>query len=185
MKDRARLRQREPEARDAAGYWVSQEYTASLMERGIKGKVVIDGQTGRQWELGPMGRMYRYIYEGLHDDTALGNWWVFKQDIRVHSGAHRHQGGLVIYVVEGRGYTIVDGVREEWEGGDLLLLPLKPDGVVHQHFNADPGKPCTWVAFIYLPWWDSLLSKIELVEDGPDWKAAGRPSAVGLDAPGT
>jgi hypothetical protein len=183
MAERVRSRGREPEPREAAGYWVSQEWTANLIERGIKGKVVIDGDTGRQWELGPMGNMYRYIYEGLHDDTALTNWWVFKQDIRVHSGAHRHQGGLIIYVVEGTGYTLIDGVREEWEAGDLLLLPVKPGGVEHQHFNSTPGTSCKWIALIYMPFWDALLSKIELTQDGPDWKAAGKRSAVGLDAP--
>ncbi|MGH2383450.1 MAG: cupin domain-containing protein [Candidatus Limnocylindria bacterium] len=183
MRERVRVREREPEPRDAAGYWVCQEHTAGLIARGMERKIVVRGEGDREWELGPMGRMYRYFHEGLHDDTALSNWWVFKQDIRVHSGAHRHQGGLIIYVIEGSGYTIIDGVKEEWEAGDLLLLPLKPGGVEHQHFNAKPGGSCKWIAFIWLPWWDQLLSEIVLTQDNPDWKAAGKPSAVGLDTP--
>jgi hypothetical protein len=183
LKDRTRVRSREPESKEAAGYWGAQKHTADLVERGATGKIVIDGETGRTWEQGPMGRMYRYLHEGLYDDSALANWWVFKQDIRKHSGAHRHQGGLIIYVIDGKGYTVIDGVREEWEAGDLLLLPLKADGVEHQHFNAVEGQECHWIAFIWLPFWDALLSTMELTEDHPDWKASGRPSAVGLQAP--
>ena len=75
---------------------------------------------------------------------------------RPRSGKHRHQGGLVIYVLEGKGYSIVDGERKDWEKGDLVLLPMKPGwrrapalqsrsveagdlGGVHQH--PDPGIP--------------------------------------------
>jgi gentisate 1,2-dioxygenase len=41
-----------------------------------------------------------------------------------------HQGGLVIYVLEGegaegRGYTILDDERYEWEAGDVMTLPLR------------------------------------------------------------
>jgi gentisate 1,2-dioxygenase len=42
----------------------------------------------------------------------------------------------------------MDGVRLDWEAGDLMILPLKPGGVEHQHFNADPNEPCKWLAFI-------------------------------------
>ena len=86
--------------------------------------------------------MYRFIYEGLFDDTALHDWWVFMQDIRVHSGAHTHPGGLIIYVLEGAVHTVVDGVRHEWKEGDLLLLPIKPGGVEHRPRRTPSGR---WV----------------------------------------
>src|SRR5688572_543730 len=125
MAERVRVREREPGFREAAGYWVSMDRSRELLERGLTQKIVIKADE-REWELGPMAYAYRWIYEGLHSDTALGNWWIFANNIRIHSGGHRHQGGLIIYVVEGAGYTEVDGVREEWEAGDLLLLPLRP-----------------------------------------------------------
>src|SRR6478735_3403236 len=103
MAERLRVREREPGVPEAAGYWVSVEHSAKLLERGLKGKVVVHADD-RQLELGPMGNTYRYIYEGLHDDTALGDWWVFANNIRIHSGSHRHQGGLIIFVVEGTGH---------------------------------------------------------------------------------
>ena len=39
-------------------------------------------------------------------------------------------------VVEGAGHTVIDEQRYDWKKGDLLQLPIKPDGVVFQHFNA-------------------------------------------------
>ena len=57
------------------------------------------------------------------------------------SGMQLHQGGRVHVVWEGKGYTTVDGVRHHWETGDLIMLPVKPEGTTHQHFNLDPDKP--------------------------------------------
>ena len=45
-----------------------------------------------------------------------------------------------MYILEGRGYTLLDGVRHDWQAGDVLNLPIKKDGIVVQHFNADPEK---------------------------------------------
>ena len=86
-------------------------------------------------------------------------------------------------MVEGVGHTVVNGERHDWSAGDLLMLPMLPGGVEHQHFNAVEGQECHWIAFIWLPFWDALLSTMELTEDHPDWKSSGRPSAVGLQAP--
>lgn len=59
-------------------------------------------------------------------------------------------------MIEGRGWTVVDGIRHGWEAGDLILLPLKPGGVEHQHFNAEPAKPCVWLGIIHGGLWDAL-----------------------------
>jgi gentisate 1,2-dioxygenase len=87
-----------------------------------------------------------------------------------HSGKHRHQGGIMLYVIEGEGYTVVDGEKVEWEKGDLIVLPVKPDGCEHQHFNKEPGKPAKWMAFRYHPFSAILGNLFEHVEDRPDWK---------------
>ena len=31
------------------------------------------------------------------------------------SGKHGHQGGLVIYVIDGTGYSVINGERVDWE----------------------------------------------------------------------
>jgi quercetin dioxygenase-like cupin family protein len=104
-------------------------------------------------------------------DTPLEDWIVFTHEVRTKSGKHRHQGGLVIYVISGKGYSVVDGERVEWEKGDLLLLPMRPDGVEHQHFNSDPEQPALWMAFIHGPTRRFLASEMTQSESSPEFQA--------------
>jgi len=36
---------------------------------------------------------------------------------------HKHHNEAVIYIIEGKGYTIVQGKRYDWEKGDALYIP--------------------------------------------------------------
>jgi len=74
-------------------------------------------------------------------------------------------------VIDGKGYSVVDGERVDWEKGDLLLLPLRPDGVEHQHFNVNPEKPALWVAFIHQGVREYVASELTQTEPSPEWKA--------------
>jgi gentisate 1,2-dioxygenase len=58
-----------------------------------------------------------------------------------HSGAHKH-GEEVMYIVAGEGFSIVDGIRYEWQAGSTIAIPF---GAVHQHFNTGP-EPVVFVA---------------------------------------
>jgi gentisate 1,2-dioxygenase len=104
------------------------------------------------------------------EDTALRDWRVFAHEIHTHSGRHTHQGGIVIYVTRGRGYTVVNGVREAWKAGDLLLLPVVPGGVEHQHWNQDPDQSSEWIAFRFVPWQYATGASFDQNENSPDWK---------------
>lgn len=60
------------------------------------------------------------------------------------SHKHGHIGEAMFYVLEGKGYEIHDGVKYEWEAGDVVLV--NPGGCVHQHFNSSSEKPAkVWV----------------------------------------
>jgi gentisate 1,2-dioxygenase len=48
---------------------------------------------------------------------------------------HRHGGEAVLYCVEGKGYSVLDGERHDWAAGDATLVSKWS---WHQHFNADP-----------------------------------------------
>ena len=48
-----------------------------------------------------------------------------------HTGQHEH-GEEGIYIVEGEGCSIVNGVRYDWKEGAVLWMPF---GSQHQHFN--------------------------------------------------
>jgi len=50
---------------------------------------------------------------------------------------HRHSYETIIFVLEGRGYSIVEDERVEWETGDAIHIP---PWAWHQHFNTDPDK---------------------------------------------
>jgi quercetin dioxygenase-like cupin family protein len=165
--ERTRLREREPRPADSYERLVKQQM--ELRDRGLQGAIVLKDQD-RPWEQSRQGRLKWFISRSSDTGSALINWLVFKNDIRTHSGKHRHQGGLVIYVLEGEGYTEVDGEMIGWEAGDLLLLPIKPDGVEHKHYNKRPGERCQWIAFIYLPYQDEVGFYLEQQEDSPDFK---------------
>ena len=121
------------------------------------------------WEQNKQAIIKRYA-DPLHpQDVAAPFWLAFMHHIKKHSGKHTHQGGLPIYVVEGRGYSVVDGVRYDWKKGDLLLLPIKPGGVEHQHFSDNPDEPARWIAIRWYPLLDFLANTTEQNEVHPDW----------------
>ncbi len=117
------------------------------------------------------GKLLFYLCPNNHRDTALQAWRVFIQEIRTCSGKHRHAGGLTIFVLDGHGYTIVDGQRWDWKKGDLVLLPMRVGGVEHQHFNlGPPEKPAVWIAMINMAIHDYLASDLEQIENSPDYR---------------
>jgi gentisate 1,2-dioxygenase len=48
---------------------------------------------------------------------------------------HRHGGEAWLYALEGRGHSVIDGVRHDWKEGDLVVVD---HWAWHQHFNSDP-----------------------------------------------
>jgi gentisate 1,2-dioxygenase len=51
-----------------------------------------------------------------------------------------------LYILEGKGYTLLDGERHDWQGEDLVNIPIRAQGVVVQHVNADPRRPVRFVS---------------------------------------
>jgi quercetin dioxygenase-like cupin family protein len=165
--DRTRERERPPLQNN--NYEKVLQYRKELAERNLTGPVVIKSSE-REVALSRQGRLQYYLDPLSFKDTPLQTWRVFTHEIRTRSGRHRHQGGLVIYVLEGQGYSIVDDEKIEWEKGDLVLLPMKPEGVEHVHFNTDPDKPSKWVAFINIPIIEHLASDLQQTENSPEFK---------------
>jgi quercetin dioxygenase-like cupin family protein len=168
MVEREAMREREAEV-PAISYY---EELFRLMEeekgRLEKGRYVIKGKD-IPWEHGRQAIVKWYLHPGIAD-TALQTMQMFVHEIRTHSGRHRHQGGLALFVLRGKGYTTVDGVPHEWEEGDLILLPIKPGGVEHQHFNTDPSQPSRWVALSPRVLTEHMGRILEQKAVHPDWK---------------
>ena len=135
------------------------------------GRVVIRGsQLG--WQASRQGRSKYYLHIEA-EDVAVRDWMVFRKEVHTESGAHTHQGGLVIYVLRGHGYSVFDGERLEWKTGDLLVLPVKPGGVEHQHFNLDETGSSEWIAFVYLPFLHATGSMLTQVKEQTGWNEEG------------
>ena len=54
------------------------------------------------------------------------------------SQKHGHVNEAAFYILDGKGYEVHDGVRYDWQAGDIAIVH---NNSVHQHFNADPLKP--------------------------------------------
>jgi mannose-6-phosphate isomerase-like protein (cupin superfamily) len=167
--ERTRMREREPTALNP--YEIGMQQDKAFTELQNTGRIVVRLKETKQ-ELMRQGHLRFYLDAGRTIvDTPLQDWAVFTHEVRSVSGKHRHQGGLVIYVIDGKGYSVIDGERVDWEKGDLVLLPLRPNGVEHQHFNTDPEKPAVWMAFIHRGIRRHVASELTQTEPSPEWKS--------------
>jgi len=78
----------------------------------------------------------------------------------------------VLYIISGRGYTLLDDERHNWEAEDVVNIPIRSNGVRVQHVNIDRHDPVLFVqAEINLV--DMLGvdrgSELEQIEDSPDY----------------
>lgn len=98
-------------------------------------------------EASRQGLMRWYLHPSIKD-TALSVLLFFQQEIPPgsRSGRLKFQGGQVMMILEGQGYTVIDGVKHQWKAGDVVNLPLRSNGIIVQHFNSDPAKPAKFVA---------------------------------------
>jgi hypothetical protein len=98
-------------------------------------------------ETSEQGLMRWYMHPAIRD-TVLSSLMFFQQEIPPgsRSGKLKFQGGQVIMILEGKGYTVVDGVKHQWQAGDVLNLPLRANGIIVQHFNSDPAVTAKFVA---------------------------------------
>lgn len=135
--------------------------------RALSGRILIKGKE-QPWYESRQGRGKTYLHPKI-TDTASGEWRVFIHEIRGRSGKHSHQGGIVLYVLQGKGYTVFNGERVDWEEGDLVLLPYSPEGIEHQHFSAEPDKPARWLAVRWLPFNRAIPNFMDQKESSPRW----------------
>jgi len=154
---------------DDPDYEVLLKTTAADRARARNGNIVLRAKN-IPWRQNRQSLVKTFLTPYGAFDTAAADWICFIHDIKVHSGKHRHQGGIQLFILEGEGSTDVDGDKIDWEKWDLVILPVKPNGCEHQHFNKEPGKPAKWMAFQYNPFNKPLGNMFNQVENSPDWK---------------
>ena len=125
-------------------------------------------------EVSRQGLMRWYLHPEIKD-TCLSVLMFFQQEIPPgsRSGRLKFQGGQVMMITEGRGYTTIDGVKHPWKAGDVLNLPLRANGIIVQHFNADPNNPAKFVA-VEPNWLEGVSVDrgcgFEQLEDAPEYR---------------
>jgi len=172
-----RERVKDLEAIEDSVYEQTVRYYQAWAERQKTGKLLIRGDE-REYQASRQGFVKFYL-SPLLTDTALNSWAVFEQLIKRQSGRHNHQGGIIIYVLEGQGLTETNGEILEWKEGDLLLLPIQPGGCTHQHWNKDSAKGCRWVAFRDMLVAPYIANAIDQLSDTPDLRGTGATAADG------
>jgi hypothetical protein len=122
------------------------------------------------------GLMRWYLHPAILD-TVLSTLTIYRQDIPPgsRSGRLKFQGGQVMLIIEGKGHTLIDGVKHAWEAGDILNLPLRRDGIVVQHFNDDPASAAAFLAVepnLFAATGVDRGCGFEQLEPSPDYRAA-------------
>jgi gentisate 1,2-dioxygenase len=101
---------------------------------------------------------------------------VYQQEIPPgsRSGRLKFQGGQVIMILDGEGYTSIDGVKHSWKKGDVLNLPLRDDGIIVQHFNTSKSETAKFLA-VEPNWFEALTVDrgcgFEVLEEAPEHRA--------------
>jgi len=111
-----------------------------------KGAWLIKGRD-LPWENNRQGKMKWFLHPAL-DNTSIRSMIVFEQEIPPggRSGAQKTPGGAVLYILEGKGFTLLDGERHDWQAEDLVNIPIHAEGVVVQHVNTDPRRPVRFIS---------------------------------------
>jgi len=70
-----------------------------------------------------------------------------------HTKAHRHTGSFVYQCAKGRGYSIINGQRFDWQERDIFVVP---SWAWHEHVNLSDGEDACLFTFNDLPVMRSL-----------------------------
>jgi gentisate 1,2-dioxygenase len=87
------------------------------------------------------------------------------------SQRHGHMNEAIFYILDGKGHEIHDGVRYDWEAGDIVIVK---NSCVHQHFNDNPDSPARAIIIKSKPLYLFMnMLMQETVEEQPDKPVAG------------
>jgi len=84
-----------------------------------------------------------------------------------HTRTHRHTGSAVYHVVEGSGWTVINGKRFDWAEGDIFCLP---PWAWHDHANASNRQRAILFSFADTP----VFKALDLYREEPYPENQGR-----------
>jgi gentisate 1,2-dioxygenase len=139
-----------------------------------KGAWLIRGKD-RPWEHNRQGKMKWFMHPALRD-TCIQSMLFLEQEIPPggKTGVQRTPGGACMYIIQGRGYTLLDGERHDWQAEDVVQIPLRRDGVKVQHVNTDLRQSVRFVS-AEVNMLDVLGvdrgAALEQIENAPDYES--------------
>jgi quercetin dioxygenase-like cupin family protein len=87
------------------------------------------------------------------------------------SQRHGHMNEAMFYILDGKGHEIHDGVRYDWEAGDVVVVE---NSCVHQHFNDDPDRPARAIIIKSKPLYLFMnMLMQEVIEEQPKYPLPG------------
>ncbi|MGH2450328.1 MAG: cupin domain-containing protein [Candidatus Limnocylindria bacterium] len=91
---------------------------------------------------------------------------IFEEAPRSRSHRHTHTEAM-LYVLEGRGYSEIDGERHDWREGDAVHVP--PRMTLHEHFNDSDARTRTLriefgIRFFYEALWEGFAKVQDTLE---------------------
>lgn len=136
------------------------------------------------WEMSRQGLLKHLINEGMNTRMETVDAYMQIVPPGSKSGKHRHLAEECLYVLEGSGYDLhqdcdveitddyywkpQDKVqRFDYEAGDVIYVP---PNTIHQHFNADSGRPLRLISCINRIFKQCGLNDLEQIEDAPEYR---------------
>jgi len=118
--------------------------------RARSGPIVVHTQALRMEHLKDRGRTRAYVSEPQILGSLVQTMAMFIAEIAPagKTGKHRHFNEAMIYVLQGRGHTVIAGQRYDWAEGDVVSIPLN---AWHQHFNDDPTLAVRYLGVTNIP----------------------------------
>jgi len=87
------------------------------------------------------------------------------------SEKHGHMNEAMFYILDGKGHEIHDGLRYDWEAGDVVVVG---NSCVHQHFNDDSDRPARAIVIKSKPLYLFMnMVMQDVVEEQPKEPAPG------------
>ncbi|MCL6593723.1 MAG: cupin domain-containing protein, partial [Alicyclobacillus sp.] len=102
--------------------------------------------------------------------------WMQKLPPGFHGQAHRHVNSVVYQIKSGQGYTVIDGVRFDWQKGDFLVVP---SWAYHEHVNTSATEDAYLFSTNDIP----IFEKLELQREERWTENGGRQTVTGVWTP--
>lgn len=133
------------------------------------------------WDECAQGRLKHLCNEKTNARVKTVDLYIQEIPPGSRSGKHRHMAEEYLFILEGKGYDLhwdvdfeldekytwkpaAEPKRFDWQEGDVVFIPVN---TVHQHFNADPGKPARFISGTNRMYKAMGFHDLEQIEDAP------------------